>query len=65
MGEEIAAVAMSVQNMWLTCSANNIGCYWSSPKIISELNMFLKLKENQKCLGLFYIGKYDDLPKEI
>jgi len=32
-------------------------------KIISELNMFLKLKENQKCLGLFYIGKYDDLPK--
>ena len=61
--EEIAALAMSVQNMWLTCSANNIGCYWSSPKIISELNMFLKLKENQKCLGLFYIGKYDDLPK--
>ena len=61
--EEIAAVAMSVQNMWLTCSANKIGCYWSSPKIISELNWFLKLKENQKCLGLFYIGKYDDLPK--
>ena len=61
--EEIAAVAMSVQNMWLTCSANKIGCYWSSPKIISELNLFLKLKENQKCLGLFYIGKYDDLPK--
>ena len=24
--EEIAALAMSVQNMWLTCSANNIGC---------------------------------------
>ena len=61
--EEIAAVAMSVQNMWLTCSANNIGCYWSSPKIISELDSFLKLKENQRCLGLFYIGKFDDLPK--
>ena len=24
--EEIAAVSMSVQNMWLTCTANEIGC---------------------------------------
>ena len=38
--EEISAVAMSVQNMWLTCSANNLGCYWSSPKIISMLDLF-------------------------
>ena len=49
--------------MWLTCSANNLGCYWSSPKIISMLDSFLKLKPNQKCLGLFYIGKYDQLPE--
>ena len=63
--EEIAAVSMSVQNMWLTCTANNLGCYWSSPKIISELNSFLNLKENQRCLGLFYIGKYDELPKRM
>ena len=61
--EEIAAVSMSVQNMWLTCTANNLGCYWSSPKIISELGAFLDLKNNQKCLGLFYIGKYNELPK--
>jgi len=61
--EEIAAVAMGVQNMWLTCTANNLGCYWSSPKIISELGTFLNLKNNQKCLGLFYIGKYNELPK--
>ena len=61
--EEIAAVSMSVQNMWLTCTANNLGCYWSSPKIISKLDSFLKLEDNQRCLGLFYIGKYDELPK--
>ena len=61
--EEIAAVSMSVQNMWLTCTANNLGCYWSSPKIISKLDSFLKLEDNQRCLGLFYIGKYADLPK--
>ena len=61
--EEIAAVSMSVQNMWLTCTANNLGCYWSSPKIISKLGTFLNLRENQKCLGLFYIGKYNNLAK--
>tara|TARA_B100000900_G_scaffold93664_1_gene76904 strand:+ start:5422 stop:5979 length:558 start_codon:yes stop_codon:yes gene_type:complete len=61
--EEIAAVSMSVQNMWLTCTANNLGCYWSSPKIISKLGTFLNLRENQKCLGLFYIGKYNELAK--
>ena len=61
--EEIAAVSMSVQNMWLTCTANNLGCYWSSPKIISKLGTFLNLRENQKCLGFFYIGKYNELAK--
>ena len=49
--------------MWLTCTANNLGCYWSSPKIISKLDSFLKLEDNQRCLGLFYIGKYAELPK--
>ena len=61
--EEIAAVSMSVQNMWLTCTANEVGCYWSSPAIINRLNNFLELKSNQRCLGLFYMGKYDELPQ--
>ena len=61
--EEIAAVSMSVQNMWLTCTVNEVGCYWSSPAIISRLNNFLELKSNQRCLGLFYMGKYDELPQ--
>jgi len=54
--EEIAAVSMAVQNMYLTCTANGIGCYWSSPKLVDLLNESLTIEENQKCLGLFYMG---------
>jgi nitroreductase len=54
--EEIAAVSMAVQNMYLSCTANNIGCYWSSPKIVDHLKDSLTIEENQKCLGLFYMG---------
>jgi nitroreductase len=54
--EEIAAVSMAVQNMYLTCTANEIGCYWSSPKIVDHLKDSLTIEENQKCLGLFYMG---------
>lgn len=55
--EEIAATAMSVQNMYLTATAHNVGCYWSTPGMINHLNEFLGLEENQKCIGLFYLGK--------
>ncbi len=55
--EEIAATAMAVQNMYLTATAHEIGCYWSSPGMINHLNEFLGLDENQKCIGLFYLGK--------
>jgi nitroreductase len=57
--EEIAAVSMAVQNMYLTCTANNVGCYWSSPPIVNHLKESLTIQENQKCLGLFYMGKVD------
>ena len=55
--EEIAATSMAVQNMYLTATAHEIGCYWSSPSMINHLTDFLNLEENQKCLGLFYVGK--------
>ncbi|MGA9211760.1 nitroreductase family protein, partial [Kaistella sp.] len=55
--EEIAATAMGVQNMYLTATANQIGCYWSTPGMINHLGKFLGLEENQKCIGLFYLGK--------
>ena len=57
--EEVAAVSMAVQNMYLTCTVNNIGCYWSSPKIVDELKDSLTIEENQKCLGFFYLGRLD------
>lgn len=57
--EEIAAVSMAVQNMYLTCTANSIGCYWSSPGLVNHLKESLTIEENQQCLGLFYMGKVD------
>ncbi len=55
--EEIAAVSMAVQNMYLTCTANKIGCYWGSPVLIKYMKNFLKLEDNQECLGFLYMGK--------
>jgi nitroreductase len=56
--EEIEAVACAVQNMYLTCTAWGLGGFWSTPKLIytAEMNEFLDLKGDDKCLGLFYIG---------
>lgn len=54
--EEIPATAMAVQNMYLTCTANHVGCYWSTPGMKDHLGDFLGLEENQKCYGLFYMG---------
>ncbi|WP_263601423.1 nitroreductase [Chryseobacterium sp. PET-29] len=58
--EEIAAVSMAVQNMYLTCTAHQIGCYWSSPKLVDHLQESLTIEENQKCLGLFYLGNLQE-----
>ena len=54
--EEIAATAMAVQNMHLTCTANNVGCYWGTPPMKDYLAEFLGLEEQQKCFGLFFLG---------
>lgn len=58
--EEISAVAMAVQNLWLQATQMEIGGFWSSPRlIINKMHHFFKLNEGEKCLGFFYIGKYD------
>lgn len=57
--EEIAAVAMAVQNMWLTCTALGLGCYWSTPKAALQANEFLNLNPGERCLGLFYLGWHE------
>lgn len=54
--EEIASTATAVQNMWLTATAHGLGSYWSSPGMIHHLKPFLRLPEEQKCIGLFYMG---------
>lgn len=56
--EEIEAVACAVQNIHLTCTAYGLGGFWSTPKAVytPEMNQFLEIGENDKCLGLFYIG---------
>jgi nitroreductase len=57
--EEISAVAMAVQNMWLVCTGLNIGAYWSSPSLIHLVDSFFNLNEGEACLGFFYMGKFD------
>jgi nitroreductase len=56
--EEIEAIACAVQNMYLTCTAYGIGGFWATPKVISspQMNAFLNLSEEDKCLGIFYMG---------
>lgn len=55
--EELAAVSCAVQNLWLGAHALGLAAYWSSPKSIIENPEFLKLKEGESCIGLFYLGK--------
>lgn len=57
--EEIASVAMAVQNMWLCCTELGIGCYWSSPGLIKYMDEFFNLNEGEQCLGFFYMGHYE------
>lgn len=57
--EEVAAVSMAVQNMWLTATELQIGSYWSSPQLIQYFNEFFEFSEGERCLGLFYLGKTD------
>ena len=62
--EELAAVSCAVQNMALTAESLNVGAYWSSPPLIHDLGDFLGLKENEKCIGLFYMGYHNEKPWE-
>ena len=57
--EEVAAVAMSVQNMWLTATEMGIGSYWSSPGLIKYMDKFFEMAPGEKCLGFFYLGNFD------
>ncbi|MEQ9302506.1 MAG: nitroreductase [Marinoscillum sp.] len=59
--EELASVAMSVQNMWLTAIAYGLGAYWSTPDLLEYFGEFEALAEGERCIGLFYMG-YANIP---
>ncbi|BAO56012.1 nitroreductase family protein [Nonlabens marinus] len=65
--EEVAAVSMSVQNMWLTAHDLGYGCYWSSPKSFAKMQEFeaIDLESNDQFLGFLYIGTVDSQPEEL
>lgn len=55
--EEIAAVACAVQNMALTCTSLGYGSYWATGGSAIDYVEKLGLQENEKPMGLFFIGK--------
>lgn len=64
--EETEAVAAAIQNMLLTATAYGIGSFWATPALIYKpaMNIYLGLEENDKCLGLIYLGySKDEWPK--
>ena len=61
--EELAAVSMAVQNMWLSATEMGMGAFWATPAFVELFDDLLKLKAGQKCLGFFYVGEIlMDLP---
>lgn len=61
--EEVGAVYMAVQNMYLTATAYNIGCYLSTGGITfyPEGKAFFGLGDEDKLLGFVHIG----MPKNL
>ncbi len=63
--EEIAATAMAVQNIWISCVNSEIGGYWSTPKGCEKLDKFLNLNLEERCLGLFYLGVHESTQERV
>jgi nitroreductase len=65
--EEVAAVAMSVQNMWLTAHDLGYGSYWSSPKSFANMADFepINVGERERFLGFFYLGTVEPTIQEL
>lgn len=62
--EELAAVSCAVENLWLAAHSLGLGGYWASPGLINHMGEFLTLQENQKCIGLFYLGHHNSEARE-
>lgn len=55
--EEVAAVSMAVQNMWLHATELNLAAFWATPAFIDLFDTILEIQPDQKCLGFFYLGE--------
>lgn len=55
--EELAAVSMAVQNMWLTATSMDLGAFWSTPDFLNLLYDIVEIQPRQKLLGFFYVGQ--------
>jgi nitroreductase len=64
--EEIAAVAAAVENMFITCSAYGLAGYWGSGGMTytQELKDWLKLGDEDRCMGFFYLGYPEEWPRQ-
>jgi nitroreductase len=54
--EEVAAVSMAVQNMWLTATDLGLGAFWSTPPFLPVIQHLFQFYPGQKLLGFFFIG---------
>ncbi len=54
--EELAAVSMAVQNMWLSATDSGLGAFWATPPFLPHIQPLLNLKPGQKLLGFFFVG---------
>ncbi|MGF1509251.1 MAG: nitroreductase [Myxococcota bacterium] len=56
--EEIASVAMAVQNMHLVARSHGLAAFWSSGKkaFAPSMARFLGLTPPSRCLGFFFLG---------
>lgn len=56
--EEIASVAMAVQNMMLVAAAHGIGIYWGTGGLTysEEVRRFIGLGEKDRFMGFLYLG---------
>jgi nitroreductase len=55
--EEIAAVSMAVQNMWLTATELGLGGFWATPTFVDLFDVILGIQPGQKSLGFFFLGE--------
>lgn len=57
--EEVSAVAMAVQNMYLTACAHGLAAYWGTGGVTfyPEAKAYFELEENDQLMGFFYVAK--------